>query len=146
MSEINGNNARSNVIDNMVEEIRQGEHEEQQNEQEGGEEFERPSIGKSIKPQEPDSRKKYTPIRARNTYKELLRATAKSMAYLEHVTNRRAIYNVDDERDALSDLSQHSYRAMKYIEEKKKEHESTKEQGATPGNEKNDKEKTRKKV
>lgn len=129
--EIIQENTQEGLISDMVNEIRQGEQEEQEFERDGegeGDEpgLERPSIGRDIKPGEPAPRREYTPIRNRKPYKELLRSTAKAMSFLEHVTNRRPIYNVEDEAAALSEVSKASYKAMKYIEERLEERKKEK--------------------
>jgi hypothetical protein len=135
----NDMNARTETLNEMVDKIRRGEQEEQEREN-GNNDSEDdnmtpPQIGKDIKPETPQG-KEYVPIRNRKAYKELLRKTAKAMAFLEHVTNRRGIYNVDDEQEALSHVSKTSYRAMEFIEERKKEREQEKKQAETQTKEK----------
>jgi hypothetical protein len=131
-------NTQEAVVSDMVEQIRLGEQEEQELEREGVEQDDdesmpRPAIGKDVKLEEPAPRKEYVPIRNRKQYKELLRASAKAMSFLEHVTNRRAIYDVNDEAAALSEVSKVTYVAMRYIAERLEERRKEKG-GATTGN------------
>ncbi len=111
----------------MITQIKEGEDMDQRREQNGDvETLARPSIGKQPKMEEPDSRKDYVPIRNRKGYKELLREVIKASSYLEHVINRRQIFNVEEEAKVLSELSHAAFLAMQYIEEAKKKHEEDK--------------------
>jgi hypothetical protein len=91
----------------------------------------KPPIGNKVEAFKPptDATKKSVPIRQRKVFREIEKEVNKILEFWKLIQHRRDLYSPAEEAQILGDLSFHTFRAKRFIEERIKPEEKEETNG-----------------